>query len=59
MHLVLFSKLICSSFSLSPHDSCGLLPSVLPIIVIMLVQCTSNLTLTHTHTHSQLMIDDF
>ena len=55
MHLVLFSKLICSSFSLSPHDSCGLLPSVLPIIVSMLVQCTSNLT----HTHSQLMIDDF
>ena len=55
MHLVLFSKQICSSFSLSPHDFYGLLPSVLPIIVIMLVQCTSNLT----HTHSQLMIDDF
>ena len=54
MHLVLFSKLISS---LSPRNSCGLLPSVLPIIVIMLVQCTSNLT--HTHTHSQLMIDDF
>ena len=50
MHPVLFSKLICSSFS-SPHDSCGQLPSVLPIIVIMLVQTS--------HTHSQLMIDDF
>ena len=55
MDLMLFSKLICSSFSISPHDSCGLLLSVLPIIVIMLVQCTSNLK----DTHSQLMIDDF